>query len=226
MSLRRLAAVLLVAGTGLFAVSKEGIMDAGQTVELTGAEQLSVLRFARQCLTAHLELEPRPVFPQEAWTSSLRQKAACFVTLTSSGELRGCILDGFVPHESIVENVARNVVLAATVDTRFPQVRASEMSHLTIEVSVLSRPQPLTFRDGEDLKTRLRPGVDGVILTTTYGSSTFLPQVWEQLPRVEDFLGELCRKHGAPRECWRTKDLLRVEVYQVQHFSEAGDAAH
>jgi AMMECR1 domain-containing protein len=71
----------------------------------------------------------------------------------------------------------------------------------------------------------LRPGIDGVILTTTYGSSTYLPQVWEQIPDPELFLTELCRKHGAPGDCWRTDDLVRVEVYQVHHFEEAKPTA-
>jgi len=114
----------------------------------------------------------------------------------------------------------RNVVLAATADPRFPPVSPAEVDGLQIEISILGESYPIAFSTPEELADLLRPGVDGVILTTTYGSSTFLPQVWEQLPDAEMFLGELCRKHGAPADCWKTDELIRVEIYQVNHFEE------
>jgi AmmeMemoRadiSam system protein A len=107
------------------------------------------------------------------------------------------------------------------VDTRFPSVRLEELDRLTIEISVLGKAYAIPHSPPERLTAALRPGIDGVILKTSSGTSTYLPQVWQQLPDVELFLSELCRKHGAAASCWRTKDLLRVEVYQVNHFSEA-----
>jgi len=140
------------------------------------------------------------------------------VTLSKARQLRGCILDSFAPHEAIYQNVMRNVLLAATQDSRFPPVTPEELEEISIEISVLGRSYPIQFEDSAELLTILRPGIDGVILTTSFGSSTYLPQVWEQLPDPEQFLTELCRKHGALGECWRTNDLLRVELYQVNHF--------
>ena len=65
------------------------------------------------------------------------------------------------------------------------------------------------------------PLKDGVILKTPYGASTFLPQVWEQLPDKEEFLAHLCRKHGAPGDAWR-RDYKNVAVstYEAVVFSE------
>jgi hypothetical protein len=56
---------------------------------------------------------------------------------------------------------------------------------------------------------------DGVIIETRYGSSTYLPQVWEQLPDKEVFLSELCRKHGAPADTWK-KDYKNIKVFTYQ----------
>lgn len=188
---------------------------------LTEHEKRLLLVLARDALTAHLEGTAPPTIDESALPQVLREKAACFVTLTKGGSLRGCILDAFTPHESVARNVARNVVLAASVDTRFSPVRADELDSLTIEISLLGRPYVIPHSPPQRLISALRPGVDGVILTTSFGTSTFLPQVWEQISDVETFLAELCRKHGAPSACWTTRDVVRVEVYQVNHFSEA-----
>jgi len=156
------------------------------------------------------------------------RNAACFVTLTKDGQLRGCILDQFAAHEPIYLNVLRNVVLAATLDARFAPVRLEELPHLAIEISVLDRPRKLEYDGPEALLAALRPGVDGIILTTQSGSSTFLPQVWEQLPVPEEFLDNLCLKQGAPADCWREPPYPRIETYSVWHFAEdrPDDPAH
>lgn len=193
--------------------------------QLSEEEQSYLLDAARSALRAHLAGEPAPAVDEEALSDALKTEAACFVTLTVGGRLRGCILDSFVPHESIVRNVMRNVVLAATGDPRFPPVTIGEFESIAIEISALGRSYAIAFDDPEELAAALRPGLDGVILTTTFGSSTYLPQVWEQIPDPEQFLTELCRKHGAPGDAWRTGDLLRVEVYQVTHFAEGEGAS-
>lgn len=195
-------------------------MRAGP-LQLTSEERTVLLRWARAALRAHLENTAPPSVDETSLPRALREHAACFVTLTDNGALRGCILDSFRPHESVAQNAARNVVLAATVDSRFAPVGLAELDRLTIEISILGQPYAIPHSPPERLVATLRPGVDGVTLTTTFGTSTFLPQVWEQLPGVEVFLSELCRKQGAPSACWRTAHLLRVEVYQVTHFSEA-----
>jgi len=189
-------------------------------IDLSASDRAFLLDLARRTLRAQLEGEPAPLIDEDALSVPLKTEAPCFVTLTEGGRLRGCILDSFVPHEPIVRNVMRNVILAATGDPRFSPVTAGELPSLTIEVSILGRPYAISFEGPEELVTALRPGVDGVILSTTYGSSTYLPQVWDQIPDPETFLSELCRKHGAPGDCWRTADLLRVEIYQVNHFGE------
>jgi AMMECR1 domain-containing protein len=66
---------------------------------------------------------------------------------------------------------------------------------------------------------KLRPHIDGVTIHLDYAGATFLPQVWEQLPKPENFLSHLCMKAGLDRNAW-CKGKLKVETYQVQYFEE------
>jgi len=141
-----------------------------------------------------------------------------FVTLKQQGQLRGCIGNLSVS-DPLAEGVRRNAVNAAFHDPRFSPLTGLELDQVVIEVSVLTEPQRLEFSDPEDLLRKLRPNVDGVILRQGYASATFLPQVWEQLPKKEDFLGHLCLKAGLPRDAWK-RSTLEVSTYQVQYFEE------
>ena len=77
----------------------------------------------------------------------------------------------------------------------------------------------MEYRDGQDLMKRLKVDVDGVMIRKGSSSATFLPQVWEQLPRPEDFLGHLCMKAGLSSDAWKGSEL-EILTYQVQYFEE------
>ncbi|MEJ5357744.1 MAG: AmmeMemoRadiSam system protein A [Desulfobacterales bacterium] len=145
-------------------------------------------------------------------------RAGTFVTLTRESRLRGCI-GNLSPCDTILEGVRRNALHAAFHDPRFSPLSLAELDSTRIEVSVLSVPQKLAFRDPQELLARLVPGRDGVVLKRGFASATFLPQVWEQLPRPEDFLGHLCLKAGLPRTAWKEPGI-EVETYRVQVFEE------
>jgi AmmeMemoRadiSam system protein A len=104
-------------------------------------------------------------------------------------------------------------------DYRFPNVRSEELSKIDIEVSRLTHPVLLEYTTPEDLLSKLRPGIDGVVLRDGARRATFLPQVWEKLPDPADFLDNLCYKMGAAPDLWRKKHL-DVLVYQVEEFHE------
>ena len=76
-------------------------------------------------------------------------------------------------------------------------------------------PERLLFSSWEDLKNKLRPMVDGVVLRKGIKSSTYLPQVWEQLPDKEEFLTSLCVKGRMEADCWKDTS---TEVYTYQAF--------
>jgi len=151
-------------------------------------------------------------------TKSFQSPCGTFVTLKIHGRLRGCI-GNLTATESVSEGVRRNAINAAFSDPRFKPLSAEELGQTEIEVSILTEPRPLEYRDGEELINKLRVNVDGVIIRKGYASATFLPQVWEQLPRPEDFLAHLCMKAGLPADAWKDPEL-EVSTYQVQYFEE------
>jgi AmmeMemoRadiSam system protein A len=143
----------------------------------------------------------------------LREPAATFVTLNRNGQLRGCIgsLQAILP---LAQDVAQNAYSAAFRDYRFPPLTADEFEDLDIHISLLSEPTPMTVRSEEDLLSQLRPGKDGLILHDGEYRSTFLPQVWESLPRPEQFVAELKRKAGLNPDYW--SDTIDFERYTVE----------
>ena len=147
-----------------------------------------------------------------------KQLLGTFVTLTIDGQLRGCI-GTLTPSESVLEGVRQNAINAAFNDFRFNQLSPYELDSVDIEVSVLTEPKPLRYKDKHDLISRLRANIDGVIIKKGSASATFLPQVWKQLPNPEDFLSHLCSKAGLEPDIW-AKDKLEVMIYQVQYFEE------
>jgi AmmeMemoRadiSam system protein A len=177
-----------------------------------------LLRLARTAIESAVRGEKLPPTDFTALTPVLRQNGAVFVTLTISGNLRGCI-GALEPYQPLAQDVREHAVAAALEDPRFPPVSVNELPRIHIEISRLTHPVPLPYTDTADLLRKLRPGVDGVILRDGYRRATFLPQVWEQLPEKEEFLSHLCAKMGASPNTWRTKPL-DVQIYQVEEFHE------
>ncbi len=208
---------------GLLLVSEQAPVTTSmpfQPVELSEAEQTLLLQLARSQLERVLNGEPSIKVDLTEFSETLRREASCFVSLFEDGTLRGCMIDAFQPHEPLVQNVLRNVVLAATGDDRFPPVTTDKLPDIRIEISVLGALQELSFESPQELLGKLSPGDDGVVLTTSTGQSVYLPWVWEIFPEPEVFLARLCEKQSAPADCWQRKPLPKVERFRVTHFSE------
>jgi AmmeMemoRadiSam system protein B/AmmeMemoRadiSam system protein A len=178
-----------------------------------------LIKLARQTISEKLGRYSEELDPGSLQDKDFEARRGTFVTLTIGGQLRGCI-GSLQASESILEGVKRNAVNAAFRDPRFPDLDEKELDKIDIEVSILTDPHPLEYRDSQDLLAKLRPNVDGVILSKGSKSATFLPQVWEQLPRPEKFLSHLCRKAGLSGDAWKTS-RLEIMTYQVQYFEEA-----
>ena len=141
-----------------------------------------------------------------------------FVTLKIRGQLRGCI-GNLSSTETVWNGIKRNAINAAFHDPRFAPLTDAELDQTEIEVSILTEPRLLEYRSGQDLIQKLRVNIDGVIIRQGQASATFLPQVWEQLPRPEAFLSHLCNKAGLPSDAWQNTEL-EVLKYQVEYFEE------
>lgn len=186
-------------------------------------EQGQVLvRLARQAIEEKLDsasVQPAPQTSEQTPGDDIF-KAPCgnFVTLKIAESLRGCIgsLEGRMP---LAKGVMENALNAAFKDPRFSPLTKEELQQVRIEVSVLTEPKPLAYEDGDDLLEKLRPRIDGVIIQKGFAAATFLPQVWEQLPKPKSFLTHLCLKAGLSADEWR-KGQLKVSTYQAQYFEE------
>nr|WP_277628138.1 AmmeMemoRadiSam system protein A [Arsenicicoccus dermatophilus] len=156
--------------------------------------------------------EADPTIP--AWAD---EPGAAFVTLHLGGRLRGCI-GSLSAYRPLVDDVRGNARAAALDDPRFRPVTPDEIDHVDLEVSVLSRPEPLTFSSEADLVAQLRPHVDGLLLEAPGHRGTYLPQVWEQLPDPADFLRSLKTKARLHQDWWG--EDVRVSRYTVTAWEE------
>ncbi len=147
----------------------------------------------------------------------LGEKGAVFVTLNLYGGLRGCI-GSLVAHRPLIDDLIDNARAAAFKDPRFIPLTLTEFDELEIEVSLLSAPRRLEYSSTADLKTKIRPGLDGVVLDLNGYRATFLPQVWEELPTFELFFNHLCHKAGLDGDCLEMHP--KIEIYQVEKIKE------
>ncbi len=187
------------------------------TNKLSAEEKDTLLKIARHALEEKIRGDKHlPLNAESLTTPLLQADGASFVTLTINGQLRGCIgaLESYQP---LAEDVREHALAAALNDYRFPQVQADELDQIEIEISRLTTPTPLDYKDANDLLEKLRPNIDGVILKDGHRRATFLPQVWEQLPNAEDFLNHLCQKMGVSGDLWKHKKM-DVLIYQVENF--------
>lgn len=126
----------------------------------------------------------------------LNQDAATFVTLKYDHQLRGCI-GSIIARQTLLKDIVSNANSAGFNDPRFAPLSIDELSHLNVEVSVLTEPEIIEYEDYDDLLNKVRPNIDGLILKHSMYQGTFLPQVWEQLPTSKEFLEHLSMKAGS-----------------------------
>lgn len=149
----------------------------------------------------------------------LQVPGATFVTLTRHGELRGCI-GSLEAHRPLLADIKANALAAAFRDPRFPPLREDELNELRIEVSLLSPLSPIVFANEQDALQQLRPNVDGIVFEYGAYRSTFLPQVWEQLPEPAGFMAHLKNKAGLSPGFWA--EGVKLSRYGVSKWKESG----
>ena len=149
-----------------------------------------------------------------AW---LQERGACFVTLMQNGQLRGCIgtLEAYRP---LLQDVKANAEAAAFHDPRFTPLLPAELDTIEVEVSLLSAMRGMTFGSESEALAQLRPGVDGIVLEYGRSRSTFLPQVWEQLPDPAEFMAHLKYKAGLSPTFWAKE--IKLSRYTVSKWTE------
>jgi AmmeMemoRadiSam system protein A len=189
--------------------------------ELTEKEQEYLIDLARKTLVEGVTNKKLAKVEESDVPERLRQRGACFVTLNKDDELRGCIGHIFACRP-LYQSVMENAVQAALADRRFPPVEAKELDDIEIEISILTSPKCIEFDSPKDLLTKLRPGTDGVVFGMRGKRATYLPQVWEQIPKKEEFLSQLAKKAKLEPTAWKDPDAAFL-TYQVQAFHEDND---
>lgn len=184
-------------------------------MHFTEHQQQQLLDTARKSIQEGLE-NGRPLVVSAEPDSPFAAPGACFVTLESNDQLRGCIgsLEAYRP---LMTDVAENAYAAAFRDPRFAPLTSPELGTLNLSISILTPAESVTFDSQEDLLGQLRPGIDGLILQDGARRGTFLPSVWESLPEAERFLNHLKLKAGLPEDYW--SDSVQVWRYKTESIS-------
>jgi AmmeMemoRadiSam system protein A len=175
------------------------------------ADRQTILKFARQVVVEAVTLGR---LPEHVPTDGIfAERRGVFVTLRNEGRLRGCI--GVVEAETpLGDSVARCAAGAALQDPRFAPMRVADLSHLQIEISLLSRPEPIAIN-------AIEIGRHGLIVSSGERRGLLLPQVAVEhnLDR-EQFLSETCRKAHLLRDAWRDA-RTQILGFTCDVFSDA-----
>jgi AmmeMemoRadiSam system protein B/AmmeMemoRadiSam system protein A len=184
---------------------------------LTNKEKEDLLILARRTIEQFLQegdfTDPDPALLDKH--SILKIPRGVFVTLKKNGQLRGCIGDIVSPNP-LYSGVQTCAIRSATKDSRFTPVTPDELDKVVISISVLEFPNQIKAKSPGDYPSLLRPGKDGVIMIHKGRRSTYLPQVWDDIPDPVMFLSRLCLKQGSPANCWMDKQttLYRYGAYE------------
>jgi AmmeMemoRadiSam system protein A len=167
--------------------------------DLTDPDRAALVALARQTIVSRLAHTASPAIDSRP---AFAKRAGAFVTVTVAGELRGCI--GITePAQALGAVVQHCAEAAAFEDPRFPAIRPGDLTHLAVEVSVLS-----------DLERVRHPadiviGRDGLVIELGKARGLLLPQVAvEHGWGTEDFLRHTCLKAGLPPNAWQEGAMI------------------
>jgi len=148
-----------------------------------------------------------------------KEDGAAFVTINTepNEQLRGCI-GSLHAYRPLYKDIISNAQAAALHDPRFLPLTLEELKHIKIEVSILSEPKVLVYHDIKDLESKVVPFQDGIVLKLNGKQATYLPQVWEQLPKFDDFFSSLCLKASLSNDC--LSQHPEISTYTVKKYKE------
>jgi len=147
-----------------------------------------LLSIARESIESAITDTPNEQVQIEITSPGLKEKSGAFVTLRTHKRLRGCIgrMVSDIPLHKLVSEMA---VSAAKEDTRFSQIKSSELEDLEIDISVLSPLQKI------DDPLNLELGTHGIYIKKGHSTGCFLPQVATETGWTkEEFLSQCCSK--------------------------------
>ena len=188
---------------------------------LTDEDGQTLLRLARDSIVRHLEGRALPRIDRPS--DALVENRGVFVTVRSSGTLRGCL--GRVERSTpLWLGVQEMAVAAASRDRRFSPLEKAELERMRVEISVLSPLLPVT--PPGDLPGAIEVGRHGIFLRRGDKTGLLLPQVAvEQGWGAERFLERTCAKAGLPAAAWREGAEVFLFTCQVLEEPEPDPGA-
>ncbi|MEM1628887.1 MAG: TIGR00296 family protein [Desulfurococcaceae archaeon] len=198
-------------------------MRAIHPLELSFEEGVYLVKLARKAIEEYLK-NKRKIRPDNIPSDKLLRPGMTFTTIETMGRngktsLRGCI--GFLqPIYSLLDSTIESAIEAAVNDPRFPPMKAWELDHVVIEVTVLSEPVELVVDNRWNLARHVVIGKHGLVAEKGWFKGTLLPIVpveycWDE----ETFLSETCIKAGLRPDCW-LDPAVKISVYEGRVFRE------
>lgn len=187
-------------------------------IELTEKDKKFLLNLSRTALEEIFKTNKSYTLESNDVPQKFEKQRATFVTLTKKGNLRGC-MGRLIASRPIYKDIINNTYAAAFEDPRFPQLKKEELKEIKIEISLLSEPKKLNYKNTTELIKKLGKDKPGVILKRDFYSATYLPQVWDTLTEVESFLTSLCEKAGLEPDTWE-KEKIEIQTYEVVSMEE------
>jgi len=149
-----------------------------------------------------------------------QENQGVFVTLHTypDCDLRGCIgipLPVLSLQDALIESAQ-----SATRDPRFPPLEESELDHIIVEVTILTKPVLLKVKQPREYLTQIQIGRDGLIVEQGIYKGLLLPQVpVEEKWSKEEFLSHTCMKAGLLPDAWFEKNI-KIFSFSGQIFTE------
>lgn len=185
-------------------------------IGLKDGEKLVML--ARKSIRSHFYNEEVKI--SDDIKKKFSEKQGAFVTLNMHGELRGCI--GYPePVLPLYEAIIEAAKSAAFHDPRFAPLTKNEFEEITIEISVLTKPEQIKVLKSDDYLKCIKIGEDGLIAEGGFHNrGLLLPQVFTEYDADPEMaLSMTCQKAGLSSDAWHNLDV-KVFKFQAQIFSE------
>jgi AmmeMemoRadiSam system protein A len=171
-------------------------------------------QLAKFAIKYYLENHALPSISGNLVSNNLKNKIPCFVTVFVNKELRGCI-GNYETDEPLYINIIKNAINASFFDNRFYPVTDQDLPKLKVEISCLSTLKDYHPKNITSLLDHLTTSHPGLLISSGFHQALFLPQVWDELPKPEDFLSHLCLKAGLPPNYWQSFTNLCFKKFRV-----------
>ena len=176
------------------------------------------VHLARAAVRSEVLVQPLDFHPSDP---AFSEPSGVFVTLETfpAHDLRGCI--GYpmpvLPMGEAIEASARS----ACHDPRFMDLRPDELGGITVEVTLLSVPEPVRADGPDGIRDSVVIGRDGLIIECMGRRGLLLPQVpvewgWD----ATEFLEHLSMKAGLPPYAWRLPEA-RISSFSGEIYHES-----